>query len=218
MRKPSITYEAAVTRAAHNVLIQNSRGVMYVLRMSVTPYFTVCSICSTFSLPFPLSPLSSLLFSFPLISRCPPPPLLYLHVTLISLSTGLWDMCARICVCVGGWGGCMRVCSPLREHELIAWSSFTIVSESVDVSFCTSVDVALESHATCHAIHLSNTHTHTRFYFGAAGVQMLCLLCLNCIHMYISVGVFMHMVSWVYVYVYALLQVYHSRLCSCVHK
>lgn len=110
MRKPSITYEAAVTRAAHNVLIQNSRGVMYVLRMSVTPYFTVCSICSTFSLPFPLSPLSSLLFSFPLISRCPPPPLLYLHVTLISLSTGLWDVCARICVCVCRWVRRMYAC------------------------------------------------------------------------------------------------------------
>lgn len=48
--------------------------------------------------PIPSFPLSSLLFSFPLISHS---PLLYLHVTLISLSTGLWD----VCVCVRAWGG-----------------------------------------------------------------------------------------------------------------
>lgn len=61
--------------------------------------------------PIPSSPLSSLLFSFPLISHS---PLLYLSVTLISLSTGLWCVCVcayvRGKVCIWAWETCAFVC------------------------------------------------------------------------------------------------------------
>lgn len=61
---------------------------------------------------------------------------------------------------------CECVCCLLREHDLIVESSFTIVvSESVDVSFSTSVYVALESHGMSHVIHVPQKHTQTHIHF-----------------------------------------------------
>lgn len=50
---------------------------------------------------------------------------------------------------------CVHVCSLLREHDLIVQSSFTNVSESVAVSFSTSIYEALELHEMSHGIHRS---------------------------------------------------------------
>lgn len=49
----------------------------------------------------------------------------------------------------------MYVCSLLRERDLIVQSSFTNVSESVDVSFSTSIYAAVELHEMSHGIHRS---------------------------------------------------------------
>lgn len=109
----------------------------------------------------------SLLFSFPLIFRS---PLLYFHVTLISLSACPAVVRVRACV------HCVR--RLLRPRDLIAWSGSTVVSESVDAFLVTSVYVAVELHEMSHAIHKlchANAHSHA-CPTAAAGVATCSLL------------------------------------------
>ncbi len=89
-------FQAVVINVILYILIQNSYSIMYKLGVSVTPLFYSLLHLQHALPPIPSFPLSSLLFSFPLISHS---PLLYLRVTLISLSTGLWDVCVCECVC-----------------------------------------------------------------------------------------------------------------------
>lgn len=67
----------------------------------------------------------------------------------------------------------------------------------MNVSFSTSVYVALELHGMLHVIHVSqkHTHAHTYLFVLVAGVLIHSLHCLNCIYMDISMRFFMQMYS-----------------------